>query len=96
MGLTPRPRPARLAEKLHQIRMALGLSQNQMLTRLGLAEATFRSSISGYELGTREPPLPVLLEYARTAGVCVDVLIDDGLDLPARIPAVPKHSRRHL
>jgi transcriptional regulator with XRE-family HTH domain len=94
MGLTPRPRPARLAEKLLGIRQALALSQNEMLNRLGLAESTVRSTISGYELGTREPPLPVLLKYARTAGVCVDVLIDDEADLPARLPANPKHHPR--
>jgi hypothetical protein len=38
--------------------------------------------ISGYETGKREPPLPVLLKYARLAGVSTDVLIDDKLKLP--------------
>jgi transcriptional regulator with XRE-family HTH domain len=91
MGLTARPRPARLAEKLLSIRQNLGLSQSAMLDKLGLGDATFRSTISGYELGTREPPLPVLLSYARAAGVCVDLLIDDELDLPMRMPSKPKH-----
>lgn len=91
MGRAARPKPARLAEKLLQIRVALGLSQNGMLTRLGLDEKLFRSAISGYELGTREPPLPVLLKYAEDAGVWVDVLINDDLDLPDRLPALPKH-----
>ena len=50
----------------------------------------FRSSISGYERGTREPPLPVLLGYARAANVYVEVLIDDNLYLPEKLPAVPK------
>lgn len=36
MGRSPRPRPARLGEKLLQIRMGLGLSQSQMHKRLGL------------------------------------------------------------
>jgi hypothetical protein len=48
--------------------------------------------ISDYELGKREPPLPILLRYGRIAGVCVDVLIDDDLDLPAKLPAKAKHS----
>lgn len=86
MGLTPRPKPARLPEKLLQIRLALGLSQNEMLRRLGQEERTIRSTISGYERGEREPPLPVLLEYARAANVYVDVLIDDSLDLPEKLP----------
>jgi len=91
MGRMPRPKPKRLAEKLLCIRQALGISQNGMLTRLGLDEKLFRSAISGYELGTREPPLPVLLEYARAAGVWVDVLIDDELDLPTNLPNPKRH-----
>jgi transcriptional regulator with XRE-family HTH domain len=87
MGITAREKPARLPEKLLQIRNALGLSQNEMLRRLGLGESYFRSSISGYELGTRETPLPVLLRYARIACVYVDALIDDEIDLPKKLPA---------
>jgi hypothetical protein len=63
-----------------------------MLKLLGLDEKLYRSAISGYELGTREPPLPVLLQYARVAGVCVDILIDDGINLPKKLPSTPKHS----
>ena len=91
MGTIRRPRPARLAEKLLAIRTSLGLSQNGMLRHLGLDEGSFRSSISGYELDTREPPLPVLLKYAQAAGVCVDVLINDEIDLPEQLPAVARH-----
>ena len=91
MGRSARPRPERLAEKLLQIRQSLGLSQNEMLVALGLEEKVFRSAVSGYELGTREPPLPVLLKYARLAGVSTDVLIDDKMDLPKRLPNRPKH-----
>lgn len=86
----PRQKPERLAEKLKQIRMALGLSQDGMLERLGLTEEYFRSRISAYELGNREPPLPVLLKYARLVGVSTDVLIDDELNLPDKLPAKPK------
>jgi transcriptional regulator with XRE-family HTH domain len=64
-----------------------------MLRHLDLAEELFRSSISKYELGTREPPLPVLLKYAQATGVCVDVLIDDQVDLPKKIPGAPQHRR---
>jgi transcriptional regulator with XRE-family HTH domain len=82
----PRQKPERLAEKLLQIRMALGLSQDRMLERLGLADEFFRSRISAYELGNREPPLPVLLRYARLVGISTDVLIDDEMDLPKKLP----------
>jgi transcriptional regulator with XRE-family HTH domain len=86
-----RERPARLAEKLLQIRLALGLSQGQMLTRLGQDEKSYRFYISNYETGKREPSLPVLLEYARVAGVYVDDLIDDEFDLPDKIPGAVRH-----
>lgn len=92
MGTKPRIRPARLAEKLRQIREALGLSQSEMWRHLGLEDLIVFKQISTYELGKREPPLPILLRYAEAAGVCVDVLIDDRLDLPAKLPAKPKHS----
>lgn len=96
MGRAPRPKPARLAEKLTHIRNALGLSQDEMLVRLGLSdtEGMFRSSVSGYERGTREPPLLVLLEYARAANVSVESLIDDTLDIPDKLPASPKSEGR--
>jgi len=91
MGLTPRPKPVRLPEKLRQIRLSLGLSQAEMLKRRGLEDATFRCSISGYEFGTREPLLPTLLEYARVANVWMDVIVDDALDLPGRLSSSTKH-----
>jgi transcriptional regulator with XRE-family HTH domain len=91
MGRTPRPKPKLLPQKLLDIRLKLGLSQNGMLARLGLKEKLFRTAISGYELGTSEPPLPTILEYARVAGICTDVLLDDTLDLPEKLPSKPKH-----
>lgn len=91
MGKATRPKPQRLAEKLAQIRASLGLSQNEMIKRLGLAEELTQAEVSAFERGVREPPLPSLLEYARVAGLCVDILIDDEMDLPDRLPSVPKH-----
>lgn len=89
----PRPKPERLAEKLLQIRNSLGLSQSEMLRRLGFEDVIDYKRISEYELGKNEPPLAVLLRYAEVAGVCTDALIDDKLDLPAKLPAKPKHTR---
>jgi transcriptional regulator with XRE-family HTH domain len=90
MGRSSRPKPTRLGEKLLQIRVTLGLSQNGMLKHLDLDQELFQGSISGYELGTREPPLPVLLKYAQAAGIWIDVLVDDAVDLPTKLPANPK------
>jgi transcriptional regulator with XRE-family HTH domain len=61
-----------------------------MLRHLGLDESHFRSAVSGYELGTCEPPLQVLLAYARAANVYVDALIDDDIDLPEKLPSLKK------
>jgi transcriptional regulator with XRE-family HTH domain len=85
--------PKRLGEKLLRVRTALGLSQNGMLKRLGSPESLLGSSISAYERGEREPPLLVLLEYARVAGICVDYLLDDEIDLPQKLPGKPRHKK---
>jgi transcriptional regulator with XRE-family HTH domain len=86
-----RPKPERLAEKLLLIRNALGLSQSEMLSRLGVEDLITYHQISRYETGDREPPLKILLQYARTAGVYVEDLIDDELDLPEKLPGTARH-----
>lgn len=82
--------PQRLGEKLLQIRTSLNLSQVGMLERLGSPDGLLGTSISGYERGVREPALLILLKYARMIGVSVDVLIDDELNLPAKLLARSK------
>lgn len=77
MGLKTRLKVKLLSQKLKQIREHLGLSQNEMLRSLGYQDVFDRSTISHYEIGEREPPLPVLLAYARTINITVDDLIDD-------------------
>ena len=72
---------ARLAKKLKRIRLGLGLSQSEILERLGFSDKLFRSNISQYERGHRVPSPPVLLAYARLANVDLEVLIDDKLNL---------------
>lgn len=94
MGRGARERPKRLAEKLTQIRLRLELSQNEMVSRLRLTGELTREVVSAFELGTREPPLPTLLRYARVAGVSTDVLIDDELDLPESLPAHARKRKR--
>lgn len=91
MGVRPKVKQIHLAKKLLKIRKALNLSQNEMLQRLELEEPFNRQSISFYERGKLEPPLFVLLRYARVAGVCTDILIDDRLKLPSKLPATPPH-----
>jgi transcriptional regulator with XRE-family HTH domain len=86
MGREVRERPEQLASKLRDIRKRLGLSQNAMIERLGLTGKLYQDYVSGYERNLREPTLLVLLRYAKVAGVSTDVLIDDDLKLPAKLP----------
>lgn len=81
MGKSKRPRPQRLPEKLKKIRESLNLSQDGIIERLDYNGDLMRSMISNFEIGLREPPLPLILAYARLAGVSTDVLIDDEIDL---------------
>lgn len=86
-----RESPKRLGEKLVTIRVSLTLSQGEMLRHLGIDEEYTREEISAYERGVRSPPLHVLLKYSKAARVWVNVLIDDDLDLPAKLPAPRMH-----
>jgi len=85
----PKQRPARLAEKLLRIRRELGLSQNELINRLGYREELIQAHISAYERDreNRIPPPGVLLQYSRLVNVEVDVLIDDELELPEKLPS---------
>lgn len=89
-----RRRPERLAGKLRQIRIALGLSQAELHKRLGVSEDITYTRISDYELDKNEPSLLVLLEYARVAGVHLEEIVDDRLDLPARLPGTVNYEPR--
>ena len=74
-----RRKPKKLARKLLTIRQKLGVSQTEMAKLLKL-EISY-TAVSAYELGTREPDLLTLLQYARVAGVSTDALIDDKLNV---------------
>lgn len=93
MGRASRRRymPARLGEKFLQIRTALDLTQESMLARLELPTKITQSNISAYERGMKEPPIFVIMKYAHVANVWIDVLVEDSLDLPSRIPSSRKH-----
>ena len=81
MGRARIERPRNLAKKLLKIRQMLGLSQNGMITSLGMTDSLTQAEISAFELGKRVPPLVLLLRYARAANIHVDDLVDDAIDL---------------
>jgi transcriptional regulator with XRE-family HTH domain len=76
-----RPRPKHLAKKLLQIRRSLGVSQGELVRQLGVQALIEHTTISKYELNRNEPPLAILLAYARLAGIPVERIIDDELEL---------------
>jgi transcriptional regulator with XRE-family HTH domain len=84
-------RPQQLARKLRQIRLILKLSQSALHTALGVADEISYNRISDYELDKLDPPLPVLVEYARVARVHLEEIVDDRLDLPKTLPGTVKY-----
>jgi transcriptional regulator with XRE-family HTH domain len=92
MGTNRRPKPARLAGKLLEIRKRLGLTQDELVEKLGLEDEFDQERISKFERGKLEPPLHVLCAYADVANVLLDVLARDDLSLPREIPARSKVS----
>jgi hypothetical protein len=88
MGHGKRAVPEKMAKKLESIRTSLDLGLEDMVRRLSdmLSDLKYpdvkiyRGHIKEFEQGKREPSLPVLLAYARIAGVYVDSLIDNEID----------------
>jgi len=87
----PRPKQQHLARKLLSIRHALGLSQIQLVKAMGIDDQIVYSRISEYESGRREPSLWMLLEYARVAGVHLEDIVNDYVELPDKLPGKVKH-----
>jgi len=78
MGRGVRKRPKYLAQKLRQIRLNLGWTQQQLADRMDLDSGT----ISRFENDQREPDLTELLQYARLGRTTMEILADDKLKLP--------------
>ena len=84
-----RPKTPRLGEKLRHIRKTIdgGLTQNELVERLGLEKDFDQERISKYERGVLEPPLYVLVAYCDLAKISLDVLARPEYDVPAQLPA---------
>jgi transcriptional regulator with XRE-family HTH domain len=52
-----------------------------MVRRLGVQDLIDHTTISKYELDKNEPPLVILLAYARLAEIPVEHIIDDEFEL---------------
>ena len=80
MGRSRRNKPIKLSHKLLAIRKHLQMSQTEMARALELK--VHYSAVSNFELGTREPDLLIVLRYARLAGITMEMIVDDQIDLP--------------
>jgi hypothetical protein len=85
MGRGKQTKPSRLALKLSTIRAQLGLSQNGIIRQIGLQEDLTREEWSTFERSIRMPPWWVLLALARSININLECLVDDELDLPAKL-----------
>ncbi len=91
MGSKQLVKPKRMGEKVREIRMRLGLTQQEMFELLERYGAKiYVGYIGSYEINERIPTLLVTLAYARAAGIPMEVLVDDELDLPVKFPAKKK------
>jgi transcriptional regulator with XRE-family HTH domain len=89
MPKSARRRSIRLPEKLRRIRYRLNLTQEELteqIEQLGFVRNLDRAEISDFERGRRDPDALTQLSYARLINVCLDVLVDDGMDLPEELP----------
>jgi transcriptional regulator with XRE-family HTH domain len=83
--------PEHLPTKLKIIRRHHKLTQFQMIEIVNpLDKPENRAKISQFEKGQREPHISELLNYARFAGVTIDHLADDEMDLPEHFCATVK------
>ncbi len=82
--------PARLGEKLKSIRARYDLTQGKMLLIVNPTELDEgnRARVSQYENGLRVPSLVETYNYARFAGVPLETLLNDDLDLPVAADSV--------
>ncbi|HEY0723309.1 MAG TPA: helix-turn-helix transcriptional regulator [Pyrinomonadaceae bacterium] len=58
-----------------------------MVKHMGVAELIHYTNISKYELDKNEPPLMILLAYAKVAHVHLEEIVDDDIDLPRKLPS---------
>ena len=72
-----RKSPKKLGAKLREVRLRLGMTQEELAKHLG----TDSGSISRFEHGKRDPSLLEILAYSRLSGIEIDVFLDDKMSL---------------
>ena len=72
-----RPTPQHLPAKLQAVRKNFGLSQYRLAQSLQVG----RTRLSEFEWGRRVPSFVVLIRYAKLAGIPLEFIVDDDIDL---------------
>ena len=72
-----RKSPKKLAAKMRELRLHLGMTQEEVAKHLG----TDSGAVSRYERGLRDPSLLEVLAFSRITGVAMEVLVDDALKI---------------
>lgn len=83
-----RPKTPHLGEKLRKIRKRMGLTQKELVEKLGLEADFDQERISKYERAVLEPPIYVLIAYSDIARISLDLLLRPEYDVPSTIPAL--------
>lgn len=71
------PTPQHLAAKLRAIRESFGVSQYRLARKLQVG----RTRLWEFDWGRRVPSWIVLIRYARVAGIPLEFIVDDDIDL---------------
>lgn len=79
--MSSRKMPARLGNKLKNIRLYLGYTLEEMAGAVGKEGKSRRARVYEWEKGLRTPDYTCLLAYAKLANVSTDDLIDDTIHL---------------
>jgi transcriptional regulator with XRE-family HTH domain len=77
MARYKRKSPKKLPVKLREIRLRLGMTQEELAKRLG----TDSGAVSRFEHGKRDPSLLEMLVYSNLAGLTINELVDDKVKL---------------
>ncbi len=86
MGSKQLVKPNRMGEKVREIRLRLGFTQQKMFELLERHGAKIHVGyIGSYEINERIPTLLVTLAYARAVGIPMEALVDDNINLPAKL-----------
>lgn len=92
--MPPAAKPSTFACRLHEARLAAGLSQKNLGIEAGLDRFVASARVNRYEKGTHEPPSNVAAKLAEVLGVPLAYLYSEDERLAEVIALFAKASKR--